>query len=491
MRHTVPEWLDDTAKRLPEKEAFADETSSLTFSALKEMSDAVATALSVRGYHKEPVLICMQKTPAFIGAMCGILGAGLIFVPAQEELSATRIRHMKETTGARVMICDTAGAKKVMPLEDIDILMMEDITRTPAEEALLCERRKELSKDDLCYVMFTSGSTGTPKGVAVTHASLAAYMEALLEVMPFSEDSIFAGQTPFFTDACFKEIFATILLGATTHIVPARLFSYPALLTEFLNAHRINTICWASSALSIVAVLDGFCGGAPKALTTVAFTSEVLPPDHLRYWMEHLSAARFFNLYGPTEGTGVCCAYPVTDIPRGEERIPLGTPLKGIRVCVMTEDGTLTDAKGAEGELVISGAQIARGYVGGADFHGTYHTGDRVRIGADALLYFAGRMDRQIKRMGYRIEPAEIESCAMREGSITRAAVYQEKDTGRLVLCYTGKPDEGAVRAYLKEQLARYMMPQVIKRLKEMPLTATGKPDFAALSSMTGTETQT
>ena len=183
--------------------------------------------------------------------------------------------------------------------------------QTPIDDGALDRIYRRAIDTDPIYIVFTSGSTGIPKGVAACHRSVIDYIEQLSEALHFNEDTVFGNQTPLYFDACLKELYPTLKFGATTYLIPRNLFSIPTALVEYLNQHKINTVCWVVSALTMISAFGTFELVKPKYLHTVAFGSEVFPIKQFRLWRQALPEATFTNLYGPTEGTGMCCYYRV------------------------------------------------------------------------------------------------------------------------------------------------------------------------------------
>ena len=478
--------LKTTAEKLPDKIAFADENGAITFDGLYRTCRAAGVFLRAQGFGKEPVVVCMEKTHAFPAAVFGVLAGGCAYVPVDGETPANRLTAILDTTKARAVICDDATqwlvSSAVKPLrEDVRVFLWEDVCAdSPAEEE--GDFPETVSGDSLAYIMFTSGSTGMPKGVRVTHANLDAYVSRLIGIMGFSEETVFANQTPFSTDASLKELYPTVWLGATTWIIPKLCFSFPATLISFLNEHRVNTICWAASAYALAAGMGALEVAKPSYLKTAAFGSEQMAAAHLRTWMEACPGVRFTNLYGPTEATGVCCYHHVEGLPEKDGRIPAGKPFPDAVVRIAGETG----------EILLAGPQIAEGYdhdealtrerfVTDENNRRLYRTGDLGFLDEDGLLYVTGRADYQIKHMGYRIEPAEIEAQGYRVDGVTICGCVYDKIEHQIVFCYNGSAGGQDLRERFKTNLPRPMQPARILHLDSLPLNPNGKVDRARL----------
>ena len=158
-----------------------------------------------------------------------------------------------------------------------------------------------------------------------------------------------------------KELYPTLKFGATTYLIPKSLFLFPLQLVDYLNEHRINTVCWVVSALTMISGLGALKKKVPQYLHTIAFGSEVFPIRQFNLWREALPDAKFTNLYGPTEATGMSCFYHVDREFGPEEMIPIGGPFPNTGILLLTEDDRLVEP-GEVGEICIRGTCLTMGY---------------------------------------------------------------------------------------------------------------------------------
>ena len=180
-------------------------------------------------------------------------------------------------------------------------MLHEELAKKREDKEKLDKVRRTALDTDPLYVLFTSGSTGMPKGVVGHHRGVIDYIDQLSAVLDFDEESVFGNQAPLYFDACMKDIYPTLKFGATTWLIPHELFLFPVRLVEYLNVHKINTICWVVSALTMISAFGTFKEVVPEYLRTVAFGSEVFPIRQFNLWKRTLPQVRFTNLYGPTE----------------------------------------------------------------------------------------------------------------------------------------------------------------------------------------------
>lgn len=494
----VLSYLRNIVNVKPEKTAFSDGNVSLTFKEVYDRTAKIGSFLHKNGIYKKPVVVFMRKSPAEVTAFFGVISGGCFYVPIDEEMPRDRIRLILNNVCSPLIICDentmTAANNMDIPAGGKAVLY-SDLLDTPVNSKALDDIYDRSIDTDPIYIVFTSGSTGIPKGVAACHRSVIDYIEQLSEVLSFNEDTVFGNQTPLYFDACLKELYPTLKFGATTYLIPKTLFSQPIALLEYLNKHKINTICWVVSALTMVSAFGTFDVLRPEHLHTVAFGSEVFPIKQFRLWRKALPEASFTNLYGPTEGTGMCCYYHADRDFADDEAIPIGKPFKNREILLLTEDGKLA-GPGCEGEICIRGTAVTLGYyndpertakafvqnpLNSAYPETIYKTGDIGKYNERGELVFVSRRDYQIKHMGHRIELGEIEVSANMVPEVQMAACIYDKSKGKIILFYVGGCTEKFLTAALKEKLPRYMNPNKLVRLDAMPLTQNGKLNRVAL----------
>lgn len=492
----VLEYLEHTVTRVPDKTAFANEEMGLTFAEVYHDSRAIGSYLSRQGYYHEPVVVFMKKHPKTIAAFFGCVYGGNYYVPIDDEMPRFRIDLIFENLKPQVMICDETTREMAKTFDfHGEMLIYDEVSGEKIDEDALADIRDRQLDTDPIYIVFTSGSTGVPKGVVACHRSVIDYIENLSEVLEFNEDTRFANQTPLYFDACLKELYPTLKFGATTVIVPKSLFMFPVKLVEFLNEHKINTVCWVVSALTMISSFKTFDTVVPKYLHTIAFGSEVFPIKQFNIWKETLPNAKFTNLYGPTETTGMCCYYKVNREFELDEVMPVGRPFHNTEILLLNEKNE--PAKDGEtGEICVRGTSLTLGYYHAFEKTNEvfvqnplndrypeliYRTGDIGKRNEYGELVFVSRKDYQIKHMGHRIELGEIEvNVNMMEGISTSCCVY-DREKEKIRLYYVGDPEVKDLVAALKEKLPRYMIPNKVEKLDAMPLTANGKIDRVTL----------
>lgn len=497
MINNILEYLEKTVVEVPDKVAFSDGTDSLTFAELYAAARRGGSYLLARGVCREPVMVIMDKHPHQLSAFFAVIYAGGFYVPIDADMPPLRMIAIAETTKPRFVICDNRNKSNAEKIPGTFVITYQELVVNELDEIALRDVREHQIDTDPIYVVFTSGSTGVPKGVLACHRSVIDYTEALSSALGFGRDNVFGNQTPLYFDAPLKEIMPTLKFGATTYLIPKQLFMFPVRLVEYLNEHRINTVCWVVSALTMISSLGTLDKVRPEHLTTIAFGSEVFPKKQYGIWRTAMPDATFYNLYGPTEATGMSC-YWRADRELGEnEAIPIGHPFHNTRIYLIGEDGAPVP-RGEVGEIYIGGTCVTMGYYANPEKTEqafvvnptvsawrdiVYKTGDMGRYNDHGELVFVSRRDYQIKHMGHRIELGEIEAAADRLEGVARSCALYDTEHRRIRLFYMGAAREAELSSYLRGYLPRYMLPNEIKRLASLPLTPNGKLDRRALES--------
>ena len=493
------EYLESTVQRCPDKTAFANETDALTFAQVYSRARSIGSALSREGFYKQPVVVFMKKHPNTLAAFFGAMYAGCYYVPLDDEMPRHRIELIISTLEPGALICDGTTAQLAGELNfPGKIFRYEQLADQSIDQQALDAIRAEQLDIDPIYIVFTSGSTGVPKGVMACHRSVIDYVEQLCQVLKFDENTVFGNQTPLYFDAYLKEVIPTLKYGATTVLIPKKLFMFPVKLVEFLNEYQINTLCWVVSALTMISSFRTFEKVKPLYLRTVAFASEVFPIKQFKLWKAALPQCRFINLYGPTETTGICCYYEVDREFDESETLPVGRPFRNTQILLLDENDNLC-APGQQGEICVRGTRLTLGYYRNPEKTAEsfvqnplnklypeliYRTGDLGRWNHRGELEFAGRKDYQIKHMGHRIELGEIEVIVNMHEAVRSACCIFDQEKKKIVLFYTGEIAVADLMAYIKGKLPRYMVPNVTRQLEVLPVTPNGKIDRNGLKKL-------
>lgn len=492
MVRIVTDYLDDTVRSFPDKVAFVDDKRSITFAELQEEAFHVATELIHSDLYKKPILVYLEKSIECIVAFSGVSYSGNFYSPLDVEMPDERIEKIVGKLEPAAIITDKEHADEARKiLTGGIILIYEDMLNNCVDKDNIMITAKKIVDTDILYILFTSGSTGTPKGVIISHKGIIDLSEWISNCLGFSEETVMANQSPFYFSFSVYEIYQTLKNGATTYIVPQKLFSQPTKLMKYLDDNSINTIIWVPSILMLISTLRALNRPHLHNLKNVFFGAEVFQTKHLNRWMEEYPDVRFVNLYGPTEVTDTCTWYEIKEKIKDDEMIPIGKSCTN-KDCFLLDDNVMVTSPGEIGEICMRGSGVAYGYYN--DIEKTeevfvqnplnksykeiiYRTGDLAKYNEKMDMVYICRKDFQIKHMGRRIELGEIESTVSSVNGVEdNCCLYDEKKK-KIVLFYSGKIEEKELIKELRNKLPDYMVPGKRIKIEVLPKNLNGKTD--------------
>ncbi|GIJ70427.1 non-ribosomal peptide synthetase [Virgisporangium ochraceum] len=497
---------DHIARQRPDALAVSSDTGSLTYAELRQRSTRLAALLRRHGVGPESVVAVLAPSrTGTIVAILAVLRAGGAYLPIDPTHPPARVLDLLTDAGVGVAVADAPDRATLAGFAGT-VLSTSDGADGVVETSV--------RPDQLAYVVYTSGSTGRPKGVQVTHATLANLTRAFVDVHRLDAAQALFMVPPLTFDASVGDVFPALSCGATLVLHPRPASLDGAELLRFTARHAVTAI---DVPVSLWRRWTTDFGSAPPprdwTVSTVMVGGERVPTTAVDAWTAVTGGrVELFNHYGPTEATVCATTHHVPAATTGTAgnagtaaaaratgdpatHLPIGRPLPHVRAYVLDRYGNRAPV-GAPGELYLGGDCLARGYLGRPDltaerfvadpFRGTgrmYRTGDLVRSRSDGTLEFLGRIDRQVKINGHRIEPAEVEASVVAHPSVTDVAVVAAPGADRL-LAYV-VTDDGHVpdglRAFLRGRLPDALVPAVYTAVPVIPRTAHGKLDEAAL----------
>ncbi|WP_160936200.1 amino acid adenylation domain-containing protein [Teichococcus coralli] len=474
-----------------------------------------------------PARRCAVLGARSIGAFTGVAAAALArsaWVPLNPRHPAERLAHVAHAAEVDALVIDEqsdalAGellARLDRPLHVFlpDRSSPPDWARRLPQHVFLC--RGDLAPpvldglgggrpDDGAYLLFTSGSTGAPKGVLVRQANVMAYLASAFDRYRPTADDRFTQLFDLTFDLSVHDMFLCWKSGGALFCVPDRARMAPG---EFVRRHDLSFWFSVPSVAMIMARLRMLQPDALPSLRWSLFCGEALPRRIAEVWAEAAPNSVVENLYGPTEATIAITAFRLPANPaaiaRLPEIVPIGAPLPGQQARVIMADGAPA-VTGMDGELYLGGSQVAEGYWRRPDLTVErfsppadatepprwYRTGDRAMVSEEHGLIFLGRLDRQIKLGGHRVELQEVE-VALRRAAATDsvAAIASPLDSlglpkGITAFVTEDSLDSEAILAACRATLPPYMVPFRVYRVAEWPVNDNGKTDYAALRRMT------
>ena len=479
----VHELFADQAATRPDAVAVVAGRARVTYRELDESAGRLAGQLRELGVGPEVAVgVHLDRGITLIRAILAIMKAGGGYLPLDPSLPAERLSRMCGQVEPAVVITAAAGsfpgtATRLLPLDEL----ATDLARGPA---VAPDSRPH--PDNLCYVIYTSGSTGDPKAVAVSYGSLASVIGPLAADYQISQDDRVAQLAAIPFDTSVEQVFVALTSGATLTLPPPGTLA-PSELLRGIERRSVTVVDLTPAYWHQLLALTKPADKRLRSVRLMITGGEVADPADCHAALAAAPWARLLNAYGLTETTITSAVFDVGSWRQEEpwSAVPAGRPAGPARIMVL--DGQLDPVSPeASGEVYIGGPGVARGYLGspgltadrflpdpaGAPGSRMYRTGDLGRWLAAGSLEVAGRMDRQLKVRGYRIEPGEIESALAGHPDIDQVSVAASSrhpgDT-RLIAYYTPTraaaqtalhhPRAADLRSYLLDRLPSYMIP--------------------------------
>ena len=502
MKNSVLSWLDETAKRLPNKLALQDISGNITYQEYRSKSLAIAYKIVElnKGEMKKPIVVYLEKGKEVLVSFMGVAYSGCFYSPIDTEMPQSRVDKILEVLKPEIVITTN---KLKTNFEKFNFygsyIIYEETICSEEDETAVKPYTEKIIDTDLLYVLFTSGSTGVPKGVSICHRSVIDYTDWVTETFNITQKDTFGNQAPFYFDNSILDIYSCMKTGATLNIIPKKLFFQPVPLLEYIKYNKINTIFWVPSALIVVSKLKAFRNvDLSDTLKRVLFCGEVMPNKQLNIWRKFLPNVAYANLYGPTEITDACTYYIVDREFSDDEPLPIGIPMSNTDILVLNdEDKLVTDDE--VGELCVRGTSLAMGYYNNPEKTRSafvqnplnkavpeiiYRTGDLVRYNEYREIIYISRKDFQIKHLGHRIELGEIETAISSLEEVTlNCCLYDEKNQ-KIVLFVDAQVDRDYIKERIEKLVPEYMIPGKVIYLENMPINANGKIDRIKLKEL-------
>ncbi len=470
--------IEAQVDRAPDAVAVTADGGRWTYRALDEHANRIAHRIRALGFGRgDRIGLYLERSLDLTASIVGVLKSGAAYVPLDPDHPPARSAFIVADAGVRLVLAGTPVPFTVDSVVDVTEALSGPADRVPSVS----------HEDDTAYVIYTSGTTGQPKGVVNSHRAIANMVRWMRSAYELDDTDVVLQKAPHSFDVSVGEFLLPLVTGARLAVARPGGHKDPAYLHALIRAEGVTTVHFVPSMLDVFAATVDVT--ALPSLRRVASGGEPLPATLAR----RLSAAGIavHHLYGPTEAA-VDVSHWRCD-PDDPGPLPIGRPIANTQLYIVDCHGDLV-ADGMPGELCIGGTQVADGYIGQPEltaarfvanpFHsGTmYRTGDRARRRADGAIEFLGRMDRQVKVRGFRVEPAETEDCLVRSGLVRQAAVLPQ-DAALVAYVVPAEPAPAleAVRAHVSERLPHYQVPDTFVVLDALPTTANGKLDVRAL----------
>lgn len=495
MNKTIQSYIKKSMLEHSDKVAIEAENLSLSYQSLYTQSNLISNALLAGNTTaQEKIGIFIKDKVQIIKALIGCINARCCFVLLDPDMPQARLASIMNGLNLRLVI---TSKNEVQAFElDVTLLYIENMLDTNANGN--AQPELNFDQDDSLYVYYTSGSSGIPKGIVGRNVSLVQFIEWEAGEFGVNEGWRVSQLTSPYFDAFLRDVFLPLLTGGTICIPPQRKDFFTAgQLASWLNEKAVNLVHCVPSIFRIL------CSAALNAeqfpaLKYVLMSGEKINPAELKDWYEVFGERiGLVNFYGATETTMIRCFYRIKKADAGKSKIAIGKPINDTEIWIVNDDlqrcSTLVT-----GQIMIVSDFISKGYLNTDEpsakqfvyvnaENGTqkkaYLTGDIGREMIDGNIEYLGRADRQIKFMGIRIEPTEIENVILKHPAVKTALVlkYTPENAAESIVAFYVKKDgqdadySDAIHTGIINALPPAMVPSRLVMLDELPQLPNGK----------------
>ena len=464
---------------------FNDKT--LTYNELDILSDNLSKYIIELGVKKNSIIpiICEPSIDRMV-IIFAILKAGAAYLPIPVDSTKERIEYLIEDSYAKFIITD----RTICTEQNVGIININNL-----EYKNQNDKKIKIRKGNIAYVIYTSGSTGNPKGVKVSHDSLIYILNNMQKYYGVKPNDKYLLNTPYSFDVSVVEIFGWILGEGSLVISELETKKKYSDLIDIIDRYSITHLSFSPSIIRLVYELfsDKDIEVINKNVKYLMFAGEEFQYEYAKKTLILFKNVQIANLYGPTEATVYATRYDIDETILDKNYIPIGVPFDGANIKIMDENGQEVK-KGEKGEIYIYGEGVSLGYHNNLTMNKEkfgisssderfYRTGDIGEIDKDGNIKFFGRYDNQVQIHGIRVELGEIENVLLRIKGIKGACVVYEKN--QLIAFIEGKNNlsKEFIKNELFKKLPKYMVPNLIELVQDIPLNTNRKVDKKQLIS--------
>ena len=497
----IIEKITTTALQNPEKICYQNGEETHTYQELLQKSDQVASFLQDKFLPaKSPLIIFGGQQFEMLVLFLGSIKAGHPYIPVDDASDPSRV----------IQINGVAKPSLILNWSNITDFGVEtpQVTKAELQQVLssdnnIYDSNKSVGLDDDFYIIFTSGTTGTPKGVQISTNNILDFSQWAEKEFDYSDQMKMLLQAPFSFDLSVFDIYPGLMSGVTLDVVDKDTTKNFGKLQQAILKADFNTWVSTPSFFEMCLLFRGFDEEHLPQLNKFMFCGEELTHATAQKLLKKFPSAKVYNTYGPTENTVAITSILIDQAALDKyDRLPIGYLKSNMEHKVV---GSVDPKTGMmTGELLVSGPDVSKGYLNNPvqtekafeniDGKIFYHTGDMVSEASDGLLYYHGRTDFQIKMHGYRIELEEVDSLLGNlkqvKQSCTVPLYNNKKQVSKMIACIVLEDEYGdhdtndltdTIKSSLKETTMEYMIPNVLKFVKQLPISKNGKIDRKTL----------
>ena len=486
--------------------AVADSTLKIDYAGLESFSNHFANILTSMGRMPgDRVVMLANRSAVLVASIIGTFKAGCTHVPLDPKMPAGRLEYILSDIVPFMVITESdlvetvrAHAPEGTKIWTVEDLKRElEVSKRSANGIVISDKALRYNVNAPAYCIYTSGSTGHPKGVVINHTSFTPFFEGTKETYDVSASSICASFSPLHFDVYLMDMLFPLYEGAELHVHDDVVV--PDFLFDTIKSNNVTHFSAWGMMLGLIAQAEEFDEATLPSLRTILTGTDVPDIKTVQRWMQKNDGVRVINAYGPTEVTCASVAHLIEDIePDRKELYPIGKPLKHVSARRIDEDENIIHDVGVQGELLVGGVQVMRGYWnkdtqtaeriaydGDIRF---YRTGDVCSYLNNGDIYYHGRKDNEVNIGGYRVHLNEIQRVICSVNHVHSAEIMvTQSAVGEKILVAGALLEQGrfgdaetivaAIEAQVSKELQAYMHPRHTIAFDQFPQLSSGKAD--------------
>ncbi len=508
----VNEFLEQSAKQFPNKEALIYQNRRLTFTEIENAANSLANALIYHGLQKQDrAAIYLENSVESVVSIFGILKASGIFVAINPQVKAKKIEYILNDCQVKTLIIDARHLKEIPKVltncPNLSSLIITDdnkhvhaTTRSHSHSKIssfsnalknypTTSPLNHCTNNDLASLIYTSGTTGSPKGVMLTHLNMVSAANSIIEYLENTNKDIIINCLPLSFDYGLYQILMAFKFGGT--VVLEKAFLYPYQIIDLIIKEKVTGLPLVPTIAAILLQLKNLHKYDFSSLRYITNTAQALAPKYIVRLQELFPHTKIYSMYGLTECKRVSYLSPEELSKRPTS---VGKAMPNTEAYIVDEKGEKITKSGVIGELVVRGPSVMKGYwnlpeetaitlkPGPISGEKVLYTGDLFKMDSEGYLYFIARKDDMIKTAGEKVSPKEIENVLYEMEDILEAGVISVPDEmlGQVIkavvaLKKDSKLTEKDIIMYCSKRLENFMVPKYIEIRKQLPKTSTGK----------------
>jgi amino acid adenylation domain-containing protein len=500
-------FLDNSAKRLPDKMALVCGGQRFTYRQIADMANRLAQVLREQGVQRgDRVVIYLNNSSEAVAAIFGILKAGAVFVALNRTTKPEKLVTIVKDCQAVAAITDKRAVAQDVGgrlLGEAPCLRNVIVCGASAENPGNGDPRYRYFSAasavtpvaapppvnidlDLACLIYTSGTTGDSKGVMSDHSNVVFVTNSIVQYLKNSEEDVCLNVLPLAFSYGLYQLMAAFAVGAT--LVLEESFAFPDLVLERMAQERVTGFAGVPTIYSMLLSMDlsKFDLSRLRYLTNAAAG---LPVEHVKRLRQVFPRVELYLMHGLTEVARTMYLPPEQT---GARPASSGIAIPGTELWIEDENGHRL-GPGQVGELVVRGRNVMRGYWMAPDLSAQRfrpgpvpgerlcYSGDLFKTDEEGYFYFVSRKDDIIKSRGEKVAPREVENVLYTLQGVQDAAVIGIPDPvlGQAIKAFVVAPGgdltEAAIIAHCKAHLEDFMVPRQVEFRSELPKTGSGK----------------